>query len=214
MLRKRKTEAAVPLDEVDRTLYTSFSGAANSLSQLYSQAMNHQKLSFQAGEHHAMEKLYQWILRQHEEGSRLTVADIVHQIQSEMDYTGEDASVSPRVPSQSQHPQIAVQFSNSSSQASPVVFGQAIVGFGPRGSNSDQAKNSVFSNALSSPVRRGLQPYHLAQGGRHYSNSILPAAVNSGDRSQDHHQNREGNSHSTNYSSMDMHSDSPPHESY
>jgi hypothetical protein len=53
MARKRKTDAAPRLDEADRTLYSTFCGAANSLSQLYSQAMSQQKLSFQAGERHA-----------------------------------------------------------------------------------------------------------------------------------------------------------------
>jgi hypothetical protein len=54
MGRKRKNEAVTRLDEADRTLYTAFRGAANSLSQLYTQSMTQQKLSFQAGERHAM----------------------------------------------------------------------------------------------------------------------------------------------------------------
>ena len=54
MVRKRKTDAAPRLDEADRTLYSTFCGAANSLSQLYTQAMAQQKLSFQAGERHAL----------------------------------------------------------------------------------------------------------------------------------------------------------------
>ncbi|MBA0794046.1 hypothetical protein Gohar_018412, partial [Gossypium harknessii] len=80
MTKKRKSDAS-RLDEVDRTMYTSFCSAANSLSQLYTQAMNHQRLSFQAGERHALEKLYQWILRQQEEGSRATTVDIVAYLQ-------------------------------------------------------------------------------------------------------------------------------------
>ena len=54
MARKRKTDAAPRLDEADRTLYSTFCGAANSLSQLYTQAMAQQKFSFQAGERHAL----------------------------------------------------------------------------------------------------------------------------------------------------------------
>nr|GEV57681.1 hypothetical protein [Tanacetum cinerariifolium] len=50
---KRKT-IAHSLDEVDRTMFTMFSSAANSLSQLYSQALSHQKLSFLSGERHAL----------------------------------------------------------------------------------------------------------------------------------------------------------------
>lgn len=53
MAKKRKSDAT-RLDEFDRSLYTSFCSAANSLSQLYTQAMNHQRLSFQAGERHAL----------------------------------------------------------------------------------------------------------------------------------------------------------------
>jgi hypothetical protein len=54
MARKRKTEAAPRLDEADRTFYSTFCGAANSLSQLYSQAIAQQKQSFHAGELHAL----------------------------------------------------------------------------------------------------------------------------------------------------------------
>jgi hypothetical protein len=51
--KKRKAEAA-KLEETDRAMYGAFRGAANSLSQLYTLAMGGQKLSFQAGERHAM----------------------------------------------------------------------------------------------------------------------------------------------------------------
>lgn len=64
-----------------------------------------------------------------------------------------------------------------------------------------QSKNSaVFSNALSSPVRRSLQPFHLEQGGDagYFANGV----------------NRDQNSTASNDSSMDMHSDSPAHDSY
>lgn len=53
MAKKRKSDAT-RLDEVDRGMYTAFCSAANSLSQLYSQAVHQQRLSFQAGERHAM----------------------------------------------------------------------------------------------------------------------------------------------------------------
>ncbi|KAK7851643.1 hypothetical protein CFP56_041503, partial [Quercus suber] len=44
------------------------------------------------------EKLYQWIRRQQEEGSRVTTVDILNYIQNELDYCGEEPSMSPRVP--------------------------------------------------------------------------------------------------------------------
>jgi len=51
---KKRKSIATSLEEVDRTMYASFCSAANSLSQLYTQSMNHQKLSFQAGERHGL----------------------------------------------------------------------------------------------------------------------------------------------------------------
>lgn len=53
MAKKRKS-LATSLDEVDRTMYSTFCSAANSLSQLYSQALSHQKLSFLSGERHGL----------------------------------------------------------------------------------------------------------------------------------------------------------------
>ncbi|ONK59402.1 uncharacterized protein A4U43_C08F6060 [Asparagus officinalis] len=194
MGRKRKSEAS-RLDEIDRSMHSTFCSAANSLSQLYTQAMNQQKISFQAGERHGLEKVYQWILRQHEAGSRVAAADIVNHIQNELDYVVEDPPISPRL----QFPH-----QNTGMQTSSGIFGQTSVGLAPRPSYSDQAKNSVFTNALSSPVRRSLQHYHLSQGGGSSQN---------GARNHDG-VSRESNSLSNNDSSMDMHSDSPTHESY
>ncbi|RLM91405.1 uncharacterized protein C2845_PM08G17530 [Panicum miliaceum] len=200
MVRKRKTDAAPRLDEADRTLYSTFCGAANSLSQLYTQAMAQQKLSFQAGERHAYERLYQWILRKHEEESRLTVADIISHIQHEMDYGRTDAHVSPRVP---QNPQIANPFTNSVVTSGTGLYGQTAAGFAPRPSLSDQSKNTIFSNALSSPVRRSLQN-HLAQGAGNGGRNTEPNSAGA----------RETNSASSNDTSMDMVSDSAGNEFY
>ncbi|KAL5206825.1 hypothetical protein ABZP36_035034 [Zizania latifolia] len=192
--KKRKAEAA-RLEETDRALYGAFRGAANSLSQLYTIAMGGQKLSFQAGERHAMEKLYEWILRQHENGLRLTVADIASHIQHGIQYGGDNASASPRSQHASQSTQATVPISNTmSQQPSPSSFALGNTGLA-------QTKNSVvFSNALSSPVRQSLQPFHLEQGGDagYFTNGI----------------NRDQNPTASNDSSMDMHSDSPAHDSY
>ncbi|KAJ6801953.1 uncharacterized protein M6B38_192780 [Iris pallida] len=210
MARKRKAEAS-RLDEVDRTMYSSFCSAANSLSQLYTQAMNHQKISFQAGERHGLEKLYQWILRQHEEGSRVTTADIITHIQSEIDYGGEDAAMSPRLQYPYQCSPAAMHLPSSGVQASSGMFGQAATGLAPRPSHSDQPKNSVFSNALTSPVRQSLQSYHLEQGGGSYQNG---GGVPTGNGARNHDVSSGYNPPSSNDSSMDMHSDSPTHGSY
>lgn len=184
-------------------MYASFCSAANSLSQLYTQAMNHQKPSFQAGERHGLEKLYQWIWRQQEGGSRVTTTDIVNYIQNEVDYCGEEPSMSSRAPVQYQHSQPALQTFMVPSGSSCQAGGQ-----GTRPEQCDQqSKNPVFSNALSSPVRRGLQFYHM-QGG-YFQNGGLPSGT--GSRSNEPNflqlQNRDSNPPGSNDSTMDMHAD-------
>ncbi|PON52262.1 nuclear receptor family 2 group C protein [Trema orientale] len=206
MAKKRKSDAT-RLDEVDRTMYTTFCSAANSLSQLYTQAMNHQRLSFQAGERQGLEKLYQWIVRQQEEGSRVTTPDIVAYLQNELDYGAEEPPMSPRMLLQQQHLQTAMHSTNlgPTVPAAPTPAGQGL-----RWGNSDQqAKNSVFSNALSSPVRQSLQPYHLAAQGSYHSSNFMP--YGNGPRSNpeanyNHHQNRDT---PMSNDSLDMHADSP-----
>ncbi|XVE83266.1 hypothetical protein DITRI_Ditri16bG0074000 [Diplodiscus trichospermus] len=206
MSKKRKSDAT-RLDEVDRSMYTTFCSAANSLSQLYSQAMSHQRLSFQTGERHALEKLFHWILRQQEEGSRVTAADIVAYLQNELEYGAEESPVSPRLSLQQHHPQTATQMNTLSAPFSSTPISPATTTQGVR-SGDYQAKNSVFSNALSSPVRRSLQHYHSVQGSYH-SNNVLSSA--NGPRNNEnniHQQNREASSPSAN-DCMDMHADSP-----
>lgn len=212
---KKRKSVATRLDEVDRTMYATFCSAANSLSQLYTQTMNQQKLSFQAGERHGLEKLYHWILRQQEAGSRVTTVDILTYLQNELDYCGEEPSVSPRAPFHHQPSQPTMHLTNSGFQ---VPSGASVQNQGTRPDSDQQPKNSVFSNALSSPVRRTLQHYHFPQGGGgggYYPNSGLASAT--GARNSDpnflHQANRDSNPLSSNDSSMDMHADSPGHES-
>ncbi|KAL7245846.1 hypothetical protein ACSBR2_001054 [Camellia fascicularis] len=196
---KKRKSVATSLDEVDRTMYSTFCSAANSLSQLYTQAMNQQKLSFQAGERHGLEKLYQWILRQQEGGSRVNTIDILAHLQTELDCCGEEPSMSPRaLPTQNQHSQPTMHLTNSGILVSSGSSGAPSVG---QGFHCDQqSKNYVFSNALSSPVRLSLQNYHITQGGNGFRNNE-PTFVQ--------HQNRDSNSYNSNDSSMDMHADSP-----
>ncbi|KAL4309467.1 hypothetical protein GQ457_01G029180 [Hibiscus cannabinus] len=211
---KKRKSIATSLDEVDRTMYASFCSAANSLSQLYTQAMNQQKLSFQAGKRHSLEKLYQWIRRQQEGGSRVTPTDILNYLQNELDYSGEEPSMSPRAPSQHQQPQPTMPFMNPGFLVSSGSSGQTAVQ-GTRLNHCDQQpRNSVFSNALSSPVRRSLQHYHISQEG-YCPNGGQPAGngVRNNESSFVQHQTRDPNPLSSNDTSMDMHADSPSHES-
>ncbi|KAL3513949.1 hypothetical protein ACH5RR_026666 [Cinchona calisaya] len=208
MAKKRKS-VATSLDEVDRSMYSTFCTAANSLSQLYTQAMNHQKLSFQAGERHGLEKLYQWILRQQEGGSRVTTSDVLTYLQTELDYSGEEPPMSPRTLGQ------PVQFANSGLLVPTGSSALTASAQGFRSEPSDQqSKNYVFSNALSSPVRRSLQNYHISPGG-YFQNSVQPST--NGNRSSEpnfiHQQSRDANPVNSSDSAMDMHADSPGHES-
>ncbi|KAK1306053.1 hypothetical protein QJS10_CPA10g00546 [Acorus calamus] len=179
MVKKRKSDVDIKLDEVDRTMYSSFCSAANSLSHLYTQAMNQQKLVFTPVNDKAWFDLSFSLSDTHTELSPLIETYFHVFLQNELDY-GEDM-----MPTQHMHSQPTTHFTNPSVQMCSTLLGQTTIGHNLRSLHGDQAKNSVFSNALSSPVRRGLQPYHLAQGGG-----------------------------SSNDSSMDMHPDSPGHESY
>ncbi|KAG9140233.1 hypothetical protein Leryth_014680 [Lithospermum erythrorhizon] len=212
---KKRKSLATSLDEVDRGMYSTFCSAANSISQLYTHSMNQQKLSFQAGERHALEKLYQFILRQQEGGPRVTTADIINYVQTELDYQGEEPAMSPRPPTQNQNPQ-QMHFINPGFLATSGSSGVLSAGHGPRSDPCEQQpRNNVFSNALSSPVRRSLQNYHISQEG-YFSNNVQPSNVirnNEGNFTSN--QNSDSNPvNSTNDSSMDMHADSPNHDNY
>ncbi|OIW06393.1 hypothetical protein TanjilG_13579 [Lupinus angustifolius] len=105
-----------------------------------------------------MEKLYQWIMRQKEEGSKVAAVDVLNYIQNELDYCGEEPSMSPRAPLQQQQSQPVMHVPTSGFLVTFGSSGQPIAGQGLCSEHCDnQPKNSVFSNALSSPVRRSLQ---------------------------------------------------------
>lgn len=131
--------------------------------------------------------------------------------QSELDYNGEDQSMSPRPPPQFQHSQ-PLHFANSGFHVSSGPVGVAAPGHGLRSDHDQQPKNNVFSNALSSPVRQSLQNYHIAQGGQ-FSNNAQPPNATRHNETNSQHQNRDSNSYNSADASMDMHSDSPGHDS-
>lgn len=81
-MKKRRSEAA-GLEDVERTLHTSFCAAANSISHLYTQAQNQHKIAFQAGQRHALEKLFDWIHNQH--GVTPSTIDISNYLKIEME---------------------------------------------------------------------------------------------------------------------------------
>ncbi|CAL0320508.1 unnamed protein product [Lupinus luteus] len=207
MAKKRKS-IATRLDEVDRTMYTSFCTAASSLSQLYTQATNHQKLSFQDGERHGLEKLYQWIWRQQEGGSRVATVDILNYIQNELDCCGEEPSMSPRAPPQYQQPQPVMHVANSGFPVSSGSSGQTVIGQELRPEQCDnQSKNPVFSNAVSSPVCRSLQNYQIGEGGNYPSGLSMGNANRNNEVRFLNQQGRDSTAFNSNDSAMDMHAD-------
>ena len=122
--------------------------------------------------------------------------------------------MSPRAPVQHQHSQPVTNFMNSGFPVSTGSSCPTTAGQGIRSEHCDhQSKNSVFSNALSSPVRQSLQHYHITRGG-YCPNSGLP--LGNGARNSEltflHNQSRDSTAPSSNDSAMDMHADSPAQE--
>lgn len=70
-----------------------------------------------------------------------------------------------------------------------------------------QPKNYVFSNALSSPVRRSLQNYHISQGGGYFPNNAQPNGNRNSDPGSNQQQNRDSNHTGAGDSFMDMHAE-------
>ncbi|CAL9244879.1 unnamed protein product [Arabidopsis halleri] len=166
MVKKRKSEAT-RLDEVDRTMYGAFRGAANSLSQLYTHAMNHQNVSFLAGERRGMEKLYQWIVRQEEQGTRVSTVDITTYLQNALEYEPEETSIPLPMQEFHQH-----QFAppNVNTSVAHVPSSQITQQY----YDCNQEKVLIPPNGLSSPVRRTLQEFNLCEaesGNNHNPNS-------------------------------------------
>lgn len=131
-------------------------------------------------------------------------APLVHQ--NEIDNGGDSTSASPLPQFPDQHRQPIVSISTSITQTSGSFIPAQVLTPGTSG-HDDQSKNAVFSNALSSPVCRGHQPFHIAIGEDY--NAVTTLSSGSGPRNN--YNVREADSHD---SSMDMHSDSPAHDSY
>ncbi|CAH8391150.1 unnamed protein product [Eruca vesicaria subsp. sativa] len=155
MVKKRKSEAT-QLDEVDRTMYGAFRGAANSLSQLYTHAMNHQRVSFLAGERRGLEKLYQWIVRQEEQGTRVSTHDITTYLQNELEYEPEETSIPPPMQEFHQTHQFAPPNIHTSTPHPPSSHIAQHYDY-------NQEKLLTQPNGLSSPVRRTLQGFNLCE---------------------------------------------------
>lgn len=124
-------------------------------------------------------------------------------LQNELDYFGEEQSISPRAA-----PQPATQVASSGFTVTPGSSCQTVVGQGLGSEHCDnQSKSFEFSNALPSPVRRSLQHYQVGEGGSYLSG---PSTGNGNQNTESiffHHQSRDSTAFSSNDSAMDMHAD-------
>ncbi|KAG4173369.1 hypothetical protein ERO13_A11G054300v2 [Gossypium hirsutum] len=153
----------------------------------------------------SQEKLFQWILRQQEEGSRVTTADIVAYLQNELEYGVEESPMSPRLSfqqQQQQHPQTAMHMNTLSAPFSSTPISASTDGQGVR----------------SGDCRGNLQHYHSVhhQVGFHSNNVVASSFAANRPRNHEincsHQQNGEGNSSISNdCMDMPMHADSPVH---
>ncbi|MCO5594900.1 hypothetical protein L7F22_048935 [Adiantum nelumboides] len=84
-MKKRRLEGG-GLEDVERTLHSSFCAAANSISHLYTQAQTQHKIAFQAGQRHALEKLYDWIHKHHlQNGILPSSTEILNYVKMELE---------------------------------------------------------------------------------------------------------------------------------
>mmetsp|Transcript_5826 Transcript_5826/g.10121 ORF Transcript_5826/g.10121 Transcript_5826/m.10121 type:complete len:206 (-) Transcript_5826:488-1105(-) len=81
--KKRKHDG--PLDDIERTLYASFSSAANGISQLYTQSLNQQRKAYCLGARHISEKLIQWLEDEHRNQQHVSTTVLVALLTRELE---------------------------------------------------------------------------------------------------------------------------------
>ena len=111
--------------------------------------------------------------------------------------------MSPRAPLHQQQSQPVMQVTTGAGFPVTTGFsGQTIVGQEVRPEHCDnQSKNSMFSNALSNPVRQ------IGEGGYHPSGLSMGNVNRSIEPNLLHQQSRDSAAFSSNDSAMDMHAD-------
>ena len=81
--KKRKHDG--PLDDIERTLYASFSSAANGISQLYTQSLNQQRKAYCLGARHVAEKVVQWLEAEHSTEQSVSTNELVTLLRRELE---------------------------------------------------------------------------------------------------------------------------------
>ncbi|XP_062194764.1 uncharacterized protein LOC133897942 [Phragmites australis] len=191
-----------PEEEVEEDMHLAFRGAANALSQVYTQAVAHQKASFHTGERRAVEKVYRWLSSQLEGASEVSIADVLAYLQNEIEHQTEDMPASPQHPS----PLPSYNFPSANVQNNPFSFGYVGAAHNSRMGETDQ-RNAGISNALSNPLRTNFQLNNLIQ-----SSGYGPInSLSNGNGTQNSHspQNLDFLHYNSHEPSMDMHHDGP-----
>jgi len=82
-MKKRKHDG--PLDDIERTLYASFSSAANGISQLYTQSLNQQRKAYCLGARHVAERVIQWLEDEHRSQQHVSTTALVALLTRELE---------------------------------------------------------------------------------------------------------------------------------
>eukprot|EP00899_Mesostigma_viride_P003425 jgi/Mesvir1/13083/Mv06067-RA.1 len=91
----KKRKKGIEDIELERSLYNSFCTAANSVSQLYTQAQHQQKRAFAAGARTSTERILQWLTKEYAGSPHLPVEAIAAFLMKEVDrLDSDDAALS------------------------------------------------------------------------------------------------------------------------
>ncbi|KAG8045891.1 hypothetical protein GUJ93_ZPchr0008g14166 [Zizania palustris] len=149
-----------PEEEAEEEMHLAFRGAANALSQVYTQAVAHQKASFLAGERRSMESVHRWISSKHEQGLEVSIADLLTYLQTEIEHRAEG------IPGSLQHtsPQPACHLPSANFQSNSFSFGNVVAALNSHTGQTDQTRNASMLSALPNPSRQNLHSNHLVHG--------------------------------------------------
>ncbi|KAL6626874.1 hypothetical protein ACP70R_030600 [Stipagrostis hirtigluma subsp. patula] len=154
-----------PEDEVEEEMHLAFRGAANALSQVYTQAVAHQKASFLAGERRSMEKVHRWLSSQNEEASEVSIDDVLTYLQNEIEHQTEDSASS-----QDPCPEPTYNFPSTTVQSNTFSFGNIAAALNSQMDETDQIRNVAIPN----PLRTNLHSNHLIQSSGYGPVNSLP----------------------------------------
>mmetsp|Transcript_21135 Transcript_21135/g.25435 ORF Transcript_21135/g.25435 Transcript_21135/m.25435 type:complete len:243 (-) Transcript_21135:357-1085(-) len=81
--KKRKYEN--PLDDIERTLHSSFSTAANRITHLYTQSVSQQRKAYKLGARHMADKILQWLETEHGTSAPISPVSLLAFLRQELE---------------------------------------------------------------------------------------------------------------------------------